>query len=86
VAIDRVAHVTGERRERYASRSLRERHVMALLVSGLLKGRLVADPASSEITMKAQRRRMMQKMKGLFLGTGIAGWSEIEGSHDDKRN
>ena len=46
VAFDRVANATGELRERYRSRSLPERQVMAVVVSGLLKGRFVADSAS----------------------------------------
>jgi hypothetical protein len=43
---DRVAHATCELRERYASRSFAERQVMAVVVSGPVEGRFVADSAS----------------------------------------
>jgi hypothetical protein len=46
VAFDRVANATGELRERYASCSLPERQVMAVVVSRLLKDRFVADSES----------------------------------------
>jgi FixJ family two-component response regulator len=49
-------------REAYASLSLREREVMALVVSGLLNKQVGAELGISEITVKAHRGRMMQKM------------------------
>jgi DNA-binding NarL/FixJ family response regulator len=66
-AFDRVvAHGTAELRERYASLSLRERQVMALLVvSGLLNKQVGSELGISEITVKA-RGRMMQKIKAAF--------------------
>ena len=50
-------------RERYASLSGREREVMALVVTGLLNKQVGSDLGISEITVKAHRGRMMQKMK-----------------------
>jgi FixJ family two-component response regulator len=50
-------------RERYASLSPREREVMALVVSGLLNKQVGGELDISEITVKAHRGRVMQKMK-----------------------
>jgi FixJ family two-component response regulator len=50
-------------RDRYASLSGREREVMALVVAGLLNKQVGNDLGISEITVKAHRGRMMQKMK-----------------------
>jgi FixJ family two-component response regulator len=50
-------------RDRYASLSGREREVMALVAAGLLNKQVGSDLGISEITVKAHRGRMMQKMK-----------------------
>jgi len=50
-------------RDRYASLSGREREVMALVVAGLLNKQVGSDLGISEVTVKAHRGRMMQKMK-----------------------
>ena len=50
-------------RDRYASLSGREREVMALVVAGLLNKQVGGNLGISEITVKAHRGRMMQKMK-----------------------
>jgi FixJ family two-component response regulator len=50
-------------RERYASLSLRERQVMDLVVRGLLNKQVGAELGISEITVKAHRGRVMQKMR-----------------------
>ena len=50
-------------RDRYASLSGREREVMALVVAGLMNKQVGSDLGISEITVKAHRGRMMQKMK-----------------------
>jgi FixJ family two-component response regulator len=50
-------------RDRYASLSVREREVMALVVAGLLNKQIGSDLGISEITVKAHRGRVMQKMK-----------------------
>ena len=50
-------------RDRYASLSQRERQVMALVVSGLLNKQVGGELGISEITVKAHRGKVMQKMK-----------------------
>ena len=50
-------------RDRYASLTPRERQVMALVVSGLLNKQVGGELGISEITVKAHRGRVMQKMK-----------------------
>jgi FixJ family two-component response regulator len=50
-------------RDRYGSLTPREREVMALVVSGLLNKQVGYDLGISEITVKAHRGNMMQKMK-----------------------
>jgi FixJ family two-component response regulator len=49
--------------ERYALLSRRERQVMALVVSGLLNKQIGGELGISEITVKAHRGAVMQKMK-----------------------
>jgi FixJ family two-component response regulator len=48
---------------RYASLSQRERQVMVLVVSGLLNKQVAGELGISEITVKAHRGKVMQKMK-----------------------
>jgi FixJ family two-component response regulator len=50
-------------RESHARLSHRERQVMALVVSGLLNKQVGAELGISEITVKAHRGKVMQKMK-----------------------
>ena len=50
-------------RDRYASLTPREREVMALVVSGLLNKQVGGELGISEITVKAHRGQVMQKMK-----------------------
>jgi FixJ family two-component response regulator len=50
-------------RDCYASLTLRERQVMALVVSGLLNKQVGGELGISEITVKAHRGRVMRKMK-----------------------
>ena len=54
-------------RESYASLTRREREVMALFVSGLLNKQIGGKLSISEITVKAHRGKMMQKMKAHSL-------------------
>jgi FixJ family two-component response regulator len=49
--------------DRYASLSCRERQVMALVVSGRLNKQIGGDLGISEITVKAHRGKVMQKMQ-----------------------
>jgi FixJ family two-component response regulator len=62
VALQREMELS-ELRNCYASLSPRERQVMALVVSGLLNKQVGAELGISEITVKAHRRQVMQKMK-----------------------
>jgi FixJ family two-component response regulator len=68
-ALDRsriaFAHQTEMReiRDCYASLTPREQQVMALVVSGLLKKQVGGELGISEITVKAHRGQVMQKMK-----------------------
>lgn len=50
-------------RDCYASLTHRERQVMALVVSGLLNKQIGGELGISEITVKAHRGQVMQKMK-----------------------
>jgi FixJ family two-component response regulator len=50
-------------RDSYARLSQRERQVMALVASGLLNKQVGAELGISEITVKAHRGQVMQKMK-----------------------
>jgi FixJ family two-component response regulator len=52
-----------ELRDRYASLTPREREVMGLVVSGLLNKQVGGELGISEITVKAHRGQVMQKMK-----------------------
>ncbi len=54
-------------RNRYASLTRRERQVLALVVSGLLNKQVAAELGISEITVKAHRRQVMQKMQAQSL-------------------
>lgn len=60
-----LAHETEmhELRDRYASLTPRERQVMNLVVSGLLNKQVGGELGISEITVKAHRGQVMQKMK-----------------------
>lgn len=56
-----------ELRDRYASLTSRERQVMALVVSGLLNKQVGGELGISEITVKAHRGQVMQKMNANSL-------------------
>jgi FixJ family two-component response regulator len=61
-ALDREAEIRAIR-ECYASLTPRERQVMDLVVSGRLNKQVGGELGISEITVKAHRGRVMQKMK-----------------------
>jgi FixJ family two-component response regulator len=68
-ALERSRIVLGQQTEiktlqdRYSSLTSREREVMALVVSGLLNKQVGGQLGISEITVKAHRGKVMQKMK-----------------------
>jgi len=62
IALGQQAEIK-ELRDRYSSLSPREREVMALVVSGLLNKQVGGELGISEITVKAHRGKVMQKMK-----------------------
>jgi FixJ family two-component response regulator len=53
--------------QRYGTLSSRERQVMALVASGLLNKQVGGELGISEITVKAHRGRVMEKMKARSL-------------------
>jgi len=62
MALSREAEIQ-ELRNCYASLTPRERQVMALVVSGLLNKQVAGELGISEITVKAHRGKVMEKMK-----------------------
>src|SRR5580692_5687850 len=56
-------------RSRYASLTAREQQVMALVVTGLLNKQVGGELGISEITVKAHRAQVMQKMRADSLAT-----------------
>jgi FixJ family two-component response regulator len=65
-ALDRKMKIR-DLQNRYASLTPRERQIMALVVAGLLNKQVGAELAISEITVKAHRGRVMEKMKASSL-------------------
>jgi FixJ family two-component response regulator len=65
-ALEHKAETRGLR-DRYASLSRREREVMALVVRGLLNKQVGFELGISEITVKAHRGKVMQKMNAKSL-------------------
>jgi FixJ family two-component response regulator len=59
-------------RDRYAALSQREREVMALVVTGLLNKQVGGELGICEITVKAHRRHVMQKMNARSLAELIS--------------
>ena len=68
-------------RDRHASLSPREREVMALVVSGLLNKQVGGELGISEITVKAHRGRMMQKMRAASLADLVGMAAKLRVSH-----
>ena len=54
-------------RDCYTSLTQRERQVMVLVVSGLLNKQIGGELGISEITVKAHRGKVMQRMKAASL-------------------
>jgi FixJ family two-component response regulator len=70
-----------ELRERYASLTPREREVMALVVSGLLNKQVGGELGISEITVKAHRGQVMQKMKANSLADLVRMAAQLGPTH-----
>lgn len=68
-------------RGRHASLSPREREVMALVVSGLLNKQVGGELGISEITVKAHRGRMMQKMQAASLADLVGMAAKLRAAH-----
>ena len=72
-ALDRSREAVGDQaarrvlHDRYASLSNREREVMGLVVAGLLNKQVGGELGISEITVKAHRGRVMEKMQARSL-------------------
>ena len=62
IALSHEAEIT-ELQNRYSSLTPRERQVIALVVSGLLNKQVGGELGISEITVKAHRGKVMEKMK-----------------------
>jgi FixJ family two-component response regulator len=82
---DRQARVVTTEREglhaRFASLSLRERDVMALVTAGLQNKQIAARLDLAEITVKVYRRRVMQKMWAASLPDLVRMATQIDESH-----
>ncbi len=68
-------------RDRYASLTPREQEVMALVVTGLLNKQVGGELGISEITVKAHRGRMMQKMQAASLADLVGMAAKLRVSH-----
>jgi FixJ family two-component response regulator len=73
-----------ELRRRYGSLTPRERQVMALVVSGLLNKQVGGELGISEITVKAHRGQVTQKMKAESLADLVRIAGKLGVTHQPK--
>jgi FixJ family two-component response regulator len=72
--------------DRYASLTPRERQVMTLVVSGLLNKQVGGELGISEITVKAHRGQVMQKMKANSVADLVKMAGRLDDNHAIKRS
>jgi FixJ family two-component response regulator len=79
IALSREAEIR-ELRNCFASLTPRERQVMALVVSGLLNKQIGGELGISEITVKAHRGQVMEKMKADSLAALVQMAARLRGA------
>jgi FixJ family two-component response regulator len=72
--------------DRYGSLTHREREVMALVVTGLLNKQVGGELGISEITVKAHRGQVMQKMKANSVADLVKMAERLQNSSATKRS